>query len=229
MQFPQPTNNGERPLIISLKDVEMRFDNRMILSNINLSVYNGDFIAITGPNGGGKTTLLRIILKLLKPTKGEVEYFAPNGVAASQLNIGYLPQKNMIDSRFPLTVGEVIESGLFGNRSLPKKEINELVRETLKIVDLEQHATQSIGNLSGGQLQRTLLGRAIISKPSVLILDEPLSYIDKRFAERFYEILKQLSANTTVILVSHEMNIIADMATRQLYVDHTATDFSDNN
>lgn len=208
--------NSENATLIRLNNVGMRFDNRDILSDINLAVNEGDFIAVTGPNGGGKTTLLRIILKLQKPSVGSVDY-------NRNLRIGYLPQKNMIDSKFPITVRELVASGLLGrdSRNLPTAERESRIRETLRIVALEDRANQPIGELSGGQLQRSLLGRAIISEPSVLVLDEPLSYLDKQFEHRFYDLLKDLSKCTTIILVSHEMSVIADIATRHLIIDHT--------
>ncbi|MDE6359827.1 MAG: ATP-binding cassette domain-containing protein [Muribaculaceae bacterium] len=206
---------------IRLSEVGMRWERRDILSDVDLTVNRGDFIAITGPNGGGKTTLLRIILKLLKPTSGRVEYLTPEGEVSDKLPIGYLPQKNMIDSRFPITVEEVVASGLLSEKNVSRETLKQRVGETLGLVDLTQHARQTIGNLSGGQLQRALLGRALISNPSILILDEPLSYIDKRFEGRLYDMLKSLPLSTTILLVSHEMSVISGMATRHVIVDHT--------
>lgn len=206
--------------LISLKEVNMAWDNKVILSNINLDIRRHDFIAITGPNGGGKTTLLRIILKLLQPTSGSVSYLNGDGTPTDRLSIGYLPQKNMIDSKFPVTVSEVISSGLIGIKGLSKEDRREKLAETLRLVDLKSHADHPIGEISGGQLQRTLLGRALISSPEILVLDEPLSYIDKHFEEQLYSIMRDLAATRTIVLVSHEMSVIAGMATRHLIVDH---------
>ena len=171
-------------------------------------------MAITGPNGGGKTTLLKVILNLLKPTRGSVKY------ASERLKIGYLPQKNMIDGHFPITLREVVESGLLAS-NYDKDTINEKVSQMLELVQLTEHASKPIGTLSGGQLQRGLLGRALISDPEILVLDEPLSYIDKHFEHRIYQILSSLSPHTTIILVSHEMTAISAMANRHLIVDKT--------
>ncbi|MCM1162772.1 MAG: metal ABC transporter ATP-binding protein [Muribaculaceae bacterium] len=209
--------NESRPALISLRDISLRRDGRDILSGINFDICRGDFIAITGPNGGGKTSLLRIILRLINPSSGTVIYNDPS------LSTGYLPQKNMIDSHFPITVSEVVASGLIGSR-MSDREQAELTAHTVELMGLTQHATKSIGVLSGGQLQRALLGRAIISKPSLLVLDEPLSYVDKQFEHYIYSLVDELAHDTTILLVSHEMTTIAGMATRHLIIDHTLTE-----
>ena len=206
--------------VIRLSDISMKRDNREILSHVSLDVNQGDFLAVTGPNGGGKTTLLRILLKLLQPTAGSVTYFY-NGKPCRQLPIGYLPQKNMVDARFPITVKEVISSGLLGTVTQSAHERRERITEILKLVELHSHENKSIGNLSGGQLQRALLGRALISRPQILVLDEPLSYLDKHFEEHIYRIIADIAPSTTIILVSHEMSVISTMANLHIIVDHT--------
>lgn len=203
--------------MIELDHVWMQWDNRIALQDVSFSIEEGDFVAITGPNGGGKTTLLRIVLKLLKPTQGRVVY-REQGREVKDLVVGYLPQKNMIDQRFPISVEEVISSGLLSQK-LDRTEVANQVAKIIDMVGLKEHAHRPIGNLSGGQLQRALLGRAIISQPRVLVLDEPLSYVDKRFEGRIYEIVSQLSRNTTILLVSHEMSKISTMANRHIIID----------
>ncbi len=205
--------------LITLDDVTMRWDGRMVLSDITLQINRGDFVAITGPNGGGKTTLLKIILKLLRPTSGSVVYWDESGAQAQRLSIGYLPQKNMIDSHFPIDVRQVVASGLLGTK-LGNAQKCELVEQMIDRVELRSHSDSPIGELSGGQLQRALLGRAIISNPSVMVLDEPLSYLDKHFEHRIYDIMRELAVNHTIILVSHEVSTIAEMANRHWIVDH---------
>lgn len=214
-QLSGHSNDEECAPLVSISDVSMGWEGRTVLSHVSMHVCEGDFIAITGPNGGGKTTLLKLILGLLKPMSGKVVRNVRN------LTIGYLPQKNMIDSQFPISVSQVIKSGLLGMKNLDPAEREARYRETLKAVGLENHAGQAIGVLSGGQLQRALLGRAIISRPQLLVLDEPLSYIDKRFEAHLYELMREIARTTTIVLVSHEMSTIAGMANRHFIVDHT--------
>lgn len=213
--------------IITLENVVVGYGNNIILPEVNLSIREGDFMAVTGPNGGGKTSLLRVILGLLKPVGGKVKFFE-NGNEINRLNIGYLPQKNMIDSRFPITVEEVVESGLIGAKRILSQGMTQSnkdeVNKVLELVEMEKYKKASIGNLSGGQLQRVLIARSIISKPSVLVFDEPLSYVDKTFEAKFYEIVEELSHKATIILVSHEVTKIMQMANRHIIVDHGIED-----
>ncbi|MCM1293027.1 MAG: ABC transporter ATP-binding protein [Bacteroides sp.] len=203
--------------LIRLTDVNVRFGARTILSDVNLHIDEGDFLAITGPNGGGKSTLLRVILRLLKPTTGDVRYTM---VDAGSFKIGYLPQKSSIDPRFPITVREVVESGLYGTKDLLKQARREMVDAVLDEVGMLDRSESAIGELSGGQVQRTLLARAIVSSPQMLVMDEPLSYVDKQFEHRIYDLMRRLADITTIILVSHEMNTIATIANRHIIVDH---------
>lgn len=210
----------DRNVIIELDHLSVAYDGKVILDDISLGVGEGDFIAITGPNGGGKTTMLRAILRLLPPTRGRVIY-RRDGMEVKTLPIGYLPQKNMIDSRFPISVEEVVASGLLSSGGMPKDERKARVADTVELVGLTGYSRAPIGSLSGGQLQRALLGRAVISRPSVLVLDEPLSYVDKRFEHHMYDIVADLSRHTTILLVSHEMTAIAGMATRHIIIDRS--------
>ena len=207
--MPCAAERGE--VLLSLDGVSMSWDGREVLHDVSFDVRSGDFMAITGPNGGGKTTLLRILLGLLRPTSGTV-------TRAANVRVGYLPQKNMIDARFPISVREVVTSGLLA-MDLAKDERRRRYDETISRVGLEAHADRPIGQLSGGQLQRALLGRAIISHPQLLVMDEPLSYIDKHFEARLYDLIRDLARDTTIVLVSHEMTTIAGMANRHFIVD----------
>ena len=212
--------------IIAIENVWLSYTDKNILEDINLDIYQGDFLLITGPNGGGKTSLLRTILRLQSPTKGQITFFR-QGEPVSSLDMGYLPQKNSIDSRFPITVEEVVASGLMGNTQKgntkfdSKKEIDEM----LDLMGLTALRNKPIGVLSGGQLQRSLFGRALISKPEMLILDEPASYIDRQFGNRMFEILRDLSSNgTTIMMVSHEIEPFITLSNRNLYINHILGD-----
>ena len=212
--------------IIAIENVWLSYTDKNILEDINLDIYQGDFLLITGPNGGGKTSLLRTILRLQSPTKGRSSLFR-QGEPVSSLDMGYLPQKNSIDSRFPITVEEVVASGLMGNTQKgntkfdSKKEIDEM----LDLMGLTALRNKPIGVLSGGQLQRSLFGRALISKPEMLILDEPASYIDRQFGNRMFEILRDLSSNgTTIMMVSHEIEPFITLSNRNLYINHILGD-----
>lgn len=221
VHHPDPVEVRLRPTstpLLHLKDISLRRDDRIILNNVNLTVHRGDFIAITGPNGGGKTSLLRIILGLLTPTSGNIIFEGRRPAT------GYLPQKNTIDSQFPLTVSDVIRSGLLGNSNIPDAERESRTRATIARIEMENLADRPIGRLSGGQLQRALLGRAIIADPQLLVLDEPLSYIDKHFEAHIYRLLAEIAPHCTILLVSHEMTEIASMANRHLLVDRTVAE-----
>ena len=173
--------------IIEIKNLNAGYDGRTVLRDVNLTVYDRDFLGIIGPNGGGKTTLIKCILGLLKPLSGEISFTSSRTAGNLQLTMGYLPQYNSIDRKFPITVGEVILSGLSSKKSLISrftKEHKEKAHQVIVRMGLEGLEERAIGALSGGQLQRALLGRAIISDPEVVILDEPSTYIDKRFEAR---------------------------------------------
>lgn len=207
-------------LLISLRDICVTYDTKEILHNVNFSLRKGDFVAVTGPNGGGKTTFMRVLLKLLQPSSGTVSYYS-EGRLTDRLPIGYLPQKNNIDTRFPVTVAEVVRSGqmrgIFGRYPADARERFE---EVVTLCGLSGYLDRNIGNLSGGQLQRTLLARAIVARPLLLMLDEPLSYVDKNFERRIYSIMERLAGETTIVLVSHEMSVISQMANRHIIIDN---------
>lgn len=190
--------------IIEIKNLSAGYDGRNVLHDINLTVYEQDFLGIIGPNGGGKTTLMKCILGLLKPTDGEIIFHC-------KPSLGYLPQYNTIDRKFPISVEEVILSGLSVQKSLTARftpEEKEKSKQVIARMGLEGLERRAIGQLSGGQLQRALLGRAIISDPSVLILDEPNTYIDKRFEARLYELLAEINKECAIILVSHDIGTV---------------------
>jgi len=207
-------DDNVRPVLLKLSGINMIRGRRTVLSDVSLTIRRGDFVAVTGPNGGGKTTLMRIILGLLKPSGGTVDFYQKG------LRTSYLPQKSSIDSSYPISVREVVASGLAKQTG----DAADRVEEALRAVELTGHADKSIGAISGGQQQRALLARAIISRPELLILDEPLSYVDKHFEKKMYDIIGRMARRTTIILVSHEITTIASMANRHLIVDGSITE-----
>ena len=199
--------------IIEIKNLSAGYDGRTVLHDVNLSIYERDFLGIIGPNGGGKTTLIKCILGLLKPTGGEIIFHTSEKASTKTTStfLGYLPQYNSIDRKFPISVEEVILSGLSIQKSLTSRftpEQKEKGKQIIARMGLEGLESRSIGQLSGGQLQRALLGRAIISDPAVLILDEPSTYIDKRFEARLYELLAEINKECAIILVSHDIGTV---------------------
>ncbi len=208
----------DNDIIVSLSDVSLSYEQRLVLKQVNLAVRKHDFLVITGVNGGGKTTLLRLLLKLIVPTTGAVKYY-DEGRELDSLHIGYLPQKNMIDARFPILVEEVVASGLYSTSVLTSSiEKRTQIAQVLSQLGLEKFARSPIGTLSGGELQRTLLARAIISRPQLLVLDEPLSYIDEEFAPRIYDMLARLSQECAIVMVTHQPDKVAGLATRMMRI-----------
>ncbi|MGL4293051.1 MAG: metal ABC transporter ATP-binding protein [Bacteroidales bacterium] len=209
--------------LIEIQDLSAGYDGIPVIRNIDLTVYDYDFMGIIGPNGGGKTTLIKVILGLLTPMTGSVSFYR-DGRKTDDIGIGYLPQRNNIDHRFPITVEDVILSGLIGVRPLFGRidaEKRDRVSEVLEMTGMTDFRSRAIGELSGGQMQRVLLGRAIVNRPQLLILDEPNSYIDKRFEDRLYELLAELNKTTTILMVSHEVTSLVDMVNRTICVDQT--------
>ena len=192
-------------LLLELENINAGYNNKDVLHNASLSVNEKDFIGIIGPNGGGKTTLLRVILGLVKPSSGKIKY------NMDRKDIGYLPQISQFDEKFPITVHEVVHSGLAsGMKSgiLKHRSCNARITETLDSVGILSLKDRSIGELSGGELQRTMLARAIISSPKLLILDEPNTYVDNRFEIELYSLLNELNKSISILLVSHDVGTI---------------------
>lgn len=192
--------------ILELKNITAGYNHEAVLHNVNLEICENDFIGIIGPNGGGKTTLLKVILGLLKPFSGEVIYYT-----SKQNLFGYLPQNNRFDQRFPISVTEVVLSGLMSEKGLYKSYTRAEKQTAWELLDkygMGNYKKAPIGDLSGGQMQRVFLCRAIISSPRILILDEPTTYVDSNFEKEFYTILQELSKSVSIIMVSHDLGTI---------------------
>jgi len=195
--------------LVELINVDSGYKDKTVLKNINLEVFSNDFIGIIGPNGGGKTTLLKVILGLIPVFSGSVKYFL-SGEDGSR--IGYLPQYNEVDNKFPVSVLDVTLSGLMTNKNIFHRYRRKERARALQILDrmgLKNEINTQIGRLSGGQLQRTFLSRAIISSPDLLILDEPGTYVDNRFEQELYDMLAEMNERMAILLVSHDVGTIS--------------------
>lgn len=207
--------------IIQINNIWANYGKRDILQDVSLIIEENDFLGIIGPNGGGKTTLVKILLGLLKPEKGSIIFYQ-DGKPVDKIIMGYLPQFSQIDKKFPISAREVIFSGLAHKKSVFNKYNHndyKRVDEIINQLGLNGIENRQIGQLSGGQLQRVLLGRAIVAHPQLLILDEPNTYLDSEGEERLYDSLEQINKESAIILVSHDQSSIKRYAKRIALVD----------
>ena len=208
--------------IVSIKNVTVRYDSYTALESANLEILEDDFIGIIGPNGGGKTTLIKSIIGAVSYS-GEVT-LSPTLFKDGKRLIGYLPQQTTFDKQFPISVIEVVLSGLqsqkgFSTRySLKDKDKALQLLDSMGIITI---ANKQIGEISGGQMQRVLLCRAIISEPKLLILDEPTNFVDKRFESELYDILKELNKKMAIVMVSHDVHNISSAVKSIVCVNRT--------
>lgn len=196
--------------LIALKNVSAGYDGREVLCDLSLEVQRADFMGITGPNGGGKTTLIKLLVGLIEPTGGTIE--------RNTRKIGYLPQQNLFDRNFPITVGDVVLSGLQGRGKKISREDVVKARNLLTDNGIPELDKRPIGELSGGQMQRVLLCRALISEPELLVLDEPATFIDQKFETELYETLAELNKKMAIVMVSHDGLTLAKIASRTIEI-----------
>ena len=197
--------------IITIKNISFAYQKENnILEDIDLEVFGNDFLGVIGPNGGGKTTLLKIILGLLKPDKGNISVFNEKPKKARNM-IGYVPQFLEIDLDCPVSVLDIVLMGILSRKKIFQKYNDqdlELARQALDFVGLWNLKNEQIGELSGGQRQRVYIARALIRKPKLLILDEPTASIDEKSEREFWELLKEINKNAAIIIVSHDIGVI---------------------
>lgn len=195
--------------VFEMKSVSVRYGTVPVLENVNFKIFQNDFIGVIGPNGGGKTTLLKTVLGIVKPYSGQLLL---NDRFIAQKKIGYLPQISTGDTNFPLNVRDVILSGLMAGKGIfsvmnsDDRKRAAMVIEELGLSDMDK---SSLNELSGGQLQRVFLGRAIIGDPKLLLLDEPGNFVDATFEKDFYEKLKDLNKRMAILMVSHDVGTIS--------------------
>jgi zinc transport system ATP-binding protein len=195
---------------VNVKDVSFYYRKRKVLEDVNLQVPHKSFLAIIGPNGGGKSTLLRLILGLITPHQGEVEVFGESPRKARE-SMGYLPQHVSFLHDFPINVEDTVLTGryhgLFHGYS---QDDREAVHKALEMVEMEGLEHRQMGQLSGGQVQRVFLARALVRNPKLLLLDEPMSSVDPQMQLSFYQLLEKLKKKMTIILVTHDVGAVFD-------------------
>lgn len=200
------------PPVIEIDDLSFRFDGGpLVLENVNLRIEAGDFASIIGPNGGGKTTLVKLIIGLFKPTTGKVRVFGgPPGKARPR--IGYMPQHAMMDPRFPVRAVDVVMMGRLGRGfriATYAGADRKAAGAALETVGLGAAGGRPFSDLSGGQRQRVLLARALVTDPELLLLDEPAANLDQKVEHDFFDLLKELNRHLTIVLVSHDLGFVA--------------------
>lgn len=223
--------------IIEIKNLTFAYERQIILENINLDVQNKDFLAIIGPNGGGKSTLLKAILGINHIKNGSIKIFDKKP-SLNLAKLGYVPQNTNINTNFPIKVIEVVMMGHIRDESEKQKSksflhkyfkigYNEFEKScalsALKQVGMENFANHKIGSLSGGQRQRVMIARALCSHPSILILDEPTASIDVSGQKQIYDLLKELNKSITIIVVSHDISVILGYASKVAHINKTIT------
>ena len=196
----------EKQNAISIRDVSFSYDTQVALVDVNLEIYAFDSICIVGPNGGGKSTLIKLMLGLLSPDSGCVSIFGEKPEVA-RLRIGYVPQYANYDPQFPISVFEVVCMGRLGSSWTGRysKKDKEVAMESLAIIGLADIAKRPFSSISGGQRQRVLIARALASEGDILILDEPTANIDHESELQFFDILTELNKRMTILMVTHEV------------------------
>ena len=200
-----------KEVIVTLKNICVEYDGTTVLEDHNLIVHNDDFIGIIGPNGGGKTTLLKVILGLVTPVRGEILVFG-DAPAQARRDIGYVPQVNSFEKAFPVSIWDTVLMGRLSKRKMLRffnKDDFEAAEKALIAVELFDMKERNIGSLSGGELQRVFIARALASEPKLLLLDEPTASIDPKIKTGIYDLLSSLKKQMAIVLVTHDIGVIS--------------------
>lgn len=212
--------------IIEVSGVSFAYNEDLVLENVDLNIHKGDYLGVIGPNGGGKTTLIKIMLGLLTPLKGEVKMFGENTHSFKDWSkVGYVPQKVInFDVNFPATVYEVVAMGRYGKRGLFRsltREDKKIINESLRHVEMFEFKDRIIGDLSGGQQQRVFIARALAGQPEVIFLDEPMAGVDVLAQDQFYQLLKKLNHDLglTLVFISHDIEAVVNEVTEIAFVN----------
>lgn len=216
--------------IFEVKNLNFEVGGLKILSNISMEIFEGEYIAIIGPNGGGKTTLVRVLLGLEKPSSGTTKIFGKKYENFKEWHkIGYVPQRaSLVDTNFPATVEDIVSMGRVAKRKLlsrSSKEDKNAVEDAMKKMDVLALKDKMVGTLSGGQRQRVMIARALASNPKILILDEPNTGVDVVSQQRFYALLSKLNKEEkiTIVFITHDIGVIVDDIQRLFTINEKAT------
>jgi len=211
---------------IELRGVSFAYDGVPVLEDVDLTIQPREAVCIVGPNGGGKTTLVKLMLGLLKPDRGEVLVFG-RSPGQSRLRIGYMPQYARHDLQFPATVTDVVLMGRLGRKGVAGflglfgKADRDAAREALGRVGMDKFARQPFSAISGGQRQRVLIARALCCQPDLLVLDEPTANVDILVESQLSEVLKELNQRMTILLVSHDLGFVSHLVETVVCVNRT--------
>lgn len=210
-------------ILIKLENVSFSYAGPEIVQNVNLDVEAGEFLGLVGPNAGGKSTLLKLMLGLIRPTKGRITLFGKSP-SVGRTRIGYCPQYAVFSRNYPITVEEVVLMGRLGKTRLLGGYLAEdrlIATEAMQATEVDAIRKENISTLSGGQLQRVMIARALACQPEVLILDEPTANIDLRVEVDIFELLKRFNDQMTIIVVSHDIGFISEYVTRVACLNRT--------
>ena len=202
--------------LINISNLFYKYNKTDVLENINLSIKDDDFLAIIGPNGGGKSTLLKLILGLLTTQDGKIDKKIKNN------QVGYVPQNTNLNTDFPITALEIVLMGLISSKKRVfgySKEDIEIAKASLAKVSMADFANSKIGDLSGGQRQRVFIARALCSNPKVMLLDEPTASIDVKGQREIYELLKELNSSICIVVVSHDISVLLNYAKNVAHIN----------
>lgn len=208
--------------LIVVNDIDVAYGKIQALKNLSFIIEKGDYIGVIGPNGGGKSTLIKTILGLVKTNKGHISYLEQS-LKKSKIKMGYVPQINDINRYFPITVKEVVLTGKLSIELTPffkysKEDVLE-VKEILELVGLGDLGNRQISDLSGGEFQKMLIARALIIKPDILLLDEPTAMVDILSQKQILNLLKKLSKDVTILLVTHQIQAITKHVKKLIYLN----------
>jgi zinc transport system ATP-binding protein len=213
--------------ILAFDHVSFAYSDKTILRDVSFTIDKGEFIGVIGPNGGGKTTLLKLIMGFLKPQKGTITLF--NGHPDKSLDkVSYVPQNLSFDRKFPISVDELVLSGLLSK--LPwygryNRQQKDATREAMEMMGITALQNRSLGTLSGGQMQRALIARSLVSQPEILLLDEPTANVDTQAEADIYSLLQKLAGDVTIIMVTHDLKTSIEQVDRVLCVQNDVSTF----